>query len=67
MLVLSRKVGERIKVGENIWISIEEVDRGKVRVGIEAPKAVPILREELSASALDEGPVETVWGRVEIG
>jgi carbon storage regulator len=67
MLVLSRKVGERIKVGENIWISIEEVDRGKVRVGIEAPKKIPILREELSDSALDEGPVETVWGRVEIG
>jgi carbon storage regulator len=67
MLVLSRKVGQRIQIGENIWISIEEVLNGKVRVGIQAPKDVPILREELSASALDEGPVETVWGRVEIG
>ena len=67
MLVLSRKIGQRIQIGENIWISIEEVVNGKVRVGIEAPKDVPILREELSALALDEGPVETVWGRVEIG
>jgi carbon storage regulator len=67
MLVLSRKIGQRIQIGENIWISIEEVLNGKVRVGIEAPKDVPILREELSALALDQGPVETVWGRVEIG
>jgi carbon storage regulator len=60
MLVLSRKVGERIKVGENIWISIEEVDRGKVRVGIEAPKKMPILREEVVE-------VATAWGMVDLG
>jgi carbon storage regulator len=60
MLVLSRKVGERIKVGENIWISIEEVDRGKVRVGIEAPKKIPILREEVVE-------VATAWGMVDLG
>ena len=59
MLVLSRKVGERIKVGENIWISIEEVDRGKVRVGIEAPKKIPILREEVVE-------VATAWGMVDL-
>ena len=60
MLVLSRKVGQRIKVGQNIWISIEEVDRGNVRVGIEAPKKIPILREEVVE-------VATAWGMVDLG
>lgn len=60
MLILTRKVGERIKVGPDIWISIEEVDRGKVRVGIEAPKQIPILREEVVE-------VATAWGMVDLG
>lgn len=60
MLILTRKAGERIKVGEDIWISIEEIDRGKVRVGIAAPKQIPILREEVAE-------VATAWGMVDLG
>ena len=52
MLVLSRKLGERIYINDNIVISIVEIDRGKVRLGIEAPKDVEILREELRNSNL---------------
>lgn len=47
MLVLTRKIDECIKVGENIWITVLEVDRGHVRIGITAPKEVPIIRTEL--------------------
>lgn len=47
MLVLSRKLGERFIVGNNIRITVVEIERGKVRIGIEAPDEVPILREEL--------------------
>lgn len=47
MLVLSRKVGEKILIGENIVVTLVEIDRGKVRIGIEAPKDVPVYREEL--------------------
>lgn len=47
MLVLSRKVGEKILIGENIVVTLVEIDRGKVRVGIEAPKDVPVWRDEL--------------------
>ena len=50
MLVLSRKVGERIYINDNIIITIVDVDRNKVRVGIEAPREVEILREELRNS-----------------
>lgn len=54
MLVLSRKVGERIRIltpkGEVIWVTIVDVDRGKVRVGIEAPRDIVVHREELIRS-----------------
>lgn len=47
MLVLSRKLWERIYVGPDIVIQVVEVDRGKVRLGISAPRDLEILREEL--------------------
>ena len=45
-LVLSRKKGERIKIGEDVWITVHEIRGDKARVMIEAPRNVPILREE---------------------
>lgn len=47
MLVLTRKLGEKIRVGHDIIISIVEIQGGQVRVGVEAPKHVSILREEI--------------------
>ena len=47
MLVLSRKLGEKIHIGEKICITIVDIDRGKIRLGIEAPREVPIFRQEL--------------------
>ena len=47
MLVLSRKLGEKICIGENICITVVDIDRGKLRLGIEAPRDVPVFRQEL--------------------
>ena len=47
MLVLSRKLGEKIYIGENVCITVVDIDRGKIRLGIEAPRDVPIYRQEL--------------------
>ncbi len=47
MLVLSRKLGEKICIGDNICLTIVDIDRGKVRLGIEAPRSVPVYRQEL--------------------
>jgi carbon storage regulator len=47
MLVLSRKLGEKIIIGDNITITVVDIDRGKIRLGIEAPREVPIFRQEL--------------------
>lgn len=47
MLVLARKLGESIFIGETIRIMIVDIDRNKVRLGIDAPRDVPIYRQEL--------------------
>lgn len=47
MLVLSRKVGERILIGDNISVTIVRVAQGTVRIGVEAPQELPIVREEI--------------------
>lgn len=47
MLVLSRKQNERIRVGDSVVVTIVRVSGDKVRIGIEAPPNVRVLREEL--------------------
>jgi carbon storage regulator len=47
MLVLSRKESERIRVGNNIVVTVVRVSGDRVRIGIEAPPEVIVLRDEL--------------------
>ena len=47
MLVLSRKPGERILIGDQIAVTVVRIAPGIVRIGIEAPEHLPIVREEL--------------------
>ncbi len=49
MLVLSRKQAERIRLGESIVVTVVRVSGDKVRLGIEAPPDVLVLRDELRA------------------
>ena len=60
MLVLSRKVGEKILIGDNVTVTIVRVAQGIVRVGVEAPKSMPIVREEISERAAAERTQEAV-------
>jgi carbon storage regulator len=48
VLVVSRKVGERILIGEKIAITVVKVGSSGVRIGIEAPKEMAVIREELA-------------------
>jgi carbon storage regulator len=50
MLVLSRKPGEKIRVGTHITLTVVEVQGNRVRLGIEAPPEVHILRGELAVA-----------------
>ena len=57
MLVLSRKQGESIRIADNITVTIVELGRGRVRIGVSAPANVPVHRAELliRASAAQAG------------
>ena len=47
MLVLTRKLGEVIKVGDKIKIVVVSIDGGSVKIGVEAPEEIPVHREEV--------------------
>ncbi|HBO43247.1 MAG TPA: carbon storage regulator [Planctomycetaceae bacterium] len=47
MLVLSRKVGQRILIGDQITVTVVRVAPGAVRIGIDAPEHMAIVREEI--------------------
>jgi carbon storage regulator len=47
MLVLSRKVGERIRIAADIVVVITAIQGDRIKIGIEAPKSVRVLRGEL--------------------
>ena len=63
MLVLSRKSGERILVGEDITVTVARLGPNNVRIGIEAPRSLNIVREELcenqSIEAAKHEPIST--------
>ena len=56
MLVLSRKVGEKILIGDDIAVTVVRVAQGIVRIGIEAPKQLPIVREEIRQQGGSDDP-----------
>ncbi|MHC1743733.1 MAG: carbon storage regulator CsrA [Syntrophobacteraceae bacterium] len=47
MLVLTRKVGESIRIGDEIEVVVTAVDQNKVRIGVKSPRNIPVYREEL--------------------
>jgi carbon storage regulator len=47
MLCLSRKVGERIVIDGNVVVRVLEIQRGRVRLGVEAPRQMPVVRAEI--------------------
>ena len=47
MLVLSRKPGEQIQIGENVTITVIEIRGNRAKIGIEAPRSVDVVRGEL--------------------
>jgi carbon storage regulator CsrA len=47
MLVLSRRVEEGFKIGDHVYVKVLEVTRGRVKLGIDAPASVAVVRDEL--------------------
>jgi carbon storage regulator len=47
MLILTRRIGEIIRIGNDVTIAVLGIKGNQVRIGIEAPKSVPVHREEI--------------------
>ena len=64
MLVLTRKLGESIIIGDDIKITIEKINKSHVKLGISAPKDVTVNREEVVKEIKDENVLSSVSGVV---
>lgn len=62
MLVLSRKVSEKIHIGDNVVITVVDIGAGRVKIGIDAPRDVRVVRTEILDAA--ESPAEKSVGLV---
>jgi carbon storage regulator len=54
MLILTRRVGEALVVGDDVKISVLAIKGNQIRIGIEAPKNISVHREEIYQRILDE-------------
>lgn len=45
--MITRRLGQRVRIGEDIWVTIVDIEGRKIRLGIDAPKEIIISREEL--------------------
>jgi carbon storage regulator len=61
MLVLTRKVGQEIYIGDQICIKVMEISGSRVRLGIDAPASMRIYREEVLAKVKNENRFAAEW------
>jgi carbon storage regulator len=64
MLVLSRKLNEKIVIDGGIVVTVVKIDRNQIRLGIEAPAHVRVLREEIAGMRHGAGSSEIVAANV---
>lgn len=60
MLVLSRKPRESIVIGEDIVITIVDIGRGRVQIGVRAPSYIPVYRQEIVERMVANGEIEAL-------
>ena len=65
MLVLSRKVGQKILIGDRISVTVVRVGQGGVRIGVEAPEEMEVVREELRADDAKDGAGKSRGSRLQ--
>jgi len=66
MLVLTRKLGEKIAIGNNITIVISEISGTHVKIGIDAPRQIAIYREEVLSRTILENKAAASVNRMQL-
>ncbi len=65
MLIITRRPGERIMLGDDVVIEVIEASGSSVRIGIDAPKSIPVYREEIWAAVKGENAAASSTDRSE--
>ncbi len=66
MLVLSRKIGERIRIGEDVQIVVLKSKGGRIKLGFDAPAEVPIYRDEMLTEDPSSNNCDTLQGQLRL-
>ena len=66
MLILTRKLGESIIIGENVQLSVVEINKNNIKIGINAPKDITIYREEVFEKIKEENKMSSISGIVNL-
>ena len=56
MLIVTRRPGEALKIGDNVTVTIIRIKGNQVKIGIDAPKDIPVWREEIGGPGVPIGP-----------
>ena len=66
MLILTRKLGESIIIGKNVQLSVVEINKNNIKIGINAPKDITIYREEVFEKIKDENEMSSISGIINL-
>ncbi len=66
MLILTRKIGESIVIGDDIMIKVVEIGKNSIRIGIDAPREISVLRQEIFESIQRENILSSKGEKIDI-